>query len=51
MLVHSFYQSAKLYKKGGSPKHYRGKIKHIALQIIFSLPENNFFPAGAEIIG
>ena len=46
MLIHSFFlnQSAKLYKKGGNPKHWSGKIAHINLHFIFSLPERKIFP-------
>ena len=53
MLIHSFFlnQSAKLYKKGGNPKHWSGKIAHINLHFIFSLPERKIFPVQEKIIG
>ena len=53
MLILSFFlnQSAKLYKKGGNPKHWSGKIAHINSHFIFSLPERNFFPVQEKIIG
>ena len=53
MLIHSFFlnQSAKLYKKGGNPKHWSGKIAHINLHFIFSPLERKKFPVGEKKIG